>query len=120
MASFKKQFMDILMSKYEMRTLELGNRAVPVFSRHFNDIMKDFDYEKIIKSEHLTGKVKPVAIVQYFVYVHGDNEMDSYVPLVAFIWSWGGPWAYVHNMKWPECSESGSVNIQLIKWSANL
>lgn len=115
MASYKRQFMDVLMSNYEMHTINIGGRDVPIFSRHFNDIMANFDYQKIIRENGLTGHTKPQAIVQYFIPVENQN-----VPVVAFIWSWGGPWAYVHNMQWESCSESGGVNLNVIIYSSKL
>ena len=114
--SFEKQYMEVL-TRYASNKIKINGKEIPVYSNYFDDLMNIVDIEKIIKDNKLTGKCSPLAIVQYFTIAPWDGMV---IPMIAFIWSWGGPWAYVYNIKFPELSESGSVSYDRILDSALL
>ena len=115
--SYKKQFMDVLDKVSKEYMLKLPDYEIPIYTVNKNAILRNVDIPSIIKSEGLKGKTKPIAIIQYALEIPWTGNMG---PMLAFVFSWGGPWAYVYNVQFPNCSEYGSVGLYLIKGSAGL
>lgn len=108
--SYKNIAMQIL-KDYPSQSILINNKEISVYSFNMQDTL-NIGLEQIIKENGLKGKTFPIAIVQYNTYIPWTNNVG---PMVAFIWSWGGPWAYIHNIQFPDCSESGSVPLNRVK-----
>ena len=109
--SYKKETMELLNALSEEHFVAINGIQVPVYSKNFPLLVNTINLQEIVRNEHLSGKTKPVAIIQYGTI----NPMDmSIIPMVAFVWSWGGPWAFIYNIQYPSWSESGSVPLHRV------
>lgn len=113
--SYKKEVMDILQMGYSKTITKINGVDVEVYCAHKE--FEHFNFDEVAKREGLKGKTKPVCIIQYFTVAPWAGRV---IPMIAFIWSWGGPWAYVYNINYPELSESGSVPMERLRQSANI
>ena len=102
--SYKKEVLQLL-RKYPNTIVNINSKDIPVYSYNLQEL-SNINLEDILKKEKLSGKTFPVAIVQYNTFIPWTNNVG---PMIAFIWSWGGPWAFIYNVQFPDCSESGSV-----------
>lgn len=102
--SYKNIAMQIL-KEYPTQKININNKEVDVYSFNMQETINS-NLKQIIETNSLKGKTFPIAIVQYNTYIPWTHDIG---PMIAFIWSWGGPWAYIHNVQFPDCSESGSV-----------
>ncbi len=115
--SYKTEFMEVLTKGYKKYTIKVNGNDVDLFTNHYDDIVSNIDLDSIVINEGLKGKTKPIAIVQYFTVAPWEYNP---IPMIAFIWSWGGPWAYIHNILYEDYSESGSVPYNRVVQSMNI
>lgn len=108
--SYKNETMQILQN-YPNSVINVDGKEIPVYSYNLQEI-GHIDLHSIIKEEKLSGKTFPVAIIQYNTYIPWTDNIG---PMIAFIWSWGGPWAFIYNVQFPDYSESGSVPLRRLK-----
>lgn len=115
--------MDVLESKCRKSIITFNKSDIPIYTVNEQFLFRSVDLARIIKEERLTGKTKPVAIIQYATIYPGVDESKLFynlkdsdiMPMIAFVWSWGGPWAYIYNVQYPSWSESGSVPYHRVK-----
>lgn len=108
--SYKKDTLALL-ANYPTVKITVNNKEIDVYSYNLKEILA-LGLGAIIAKEGLSGKTFPVAIVQYNTFIPWTNNVG---PMIAFIWSWGGPWAFIYNVQFPDCSESGSVPLNRLK-----
>ena len=121
--SFKKEFMDVLGHRSLEYKITVGSNQIPLYTVNKDILTANVDIQSIIKCAKLSGKTKPIAIIQYAIPYPGTEQSyalpiineDQLLPMLAFIWSWGGPWAYVYNIQYPSWSEYGSVPFHRVK-----
>lgn len=110
--SYKKEYISILEKISKEYKVVINNTEIPLYTVNKDYLLCNIDLQQVANHAGLKGKTKPIAIVQYGTI----NPMDGTIlPLIAFIWSWGGPWAFVYNIQYPSWSESGSVPYNRIK-----
>lgn len=115
--SYKSLFMSILAKGYKKYIVSINNNDVELYTNHYDELMNSINLDDIAKENGLKGKMKPTAIIQYFTIAPWDSKL---IPMVAFVWSWGGPWAYIYNINYPELSESGSVPLNRVAQSIEI
>ena len=116
--SYKKEFMEQL-NKMEKHVENIKGKSVEIYCPcgQYQAYSSMVNCNKIIDDNRLKGNTFPQAILCYYTVAPWDG---SILPMVAFVWSWGGPSAYIHNVFNPELSEYGSVPFIRIKQTANL
>lgn len=110
--SYKQATLAILKNVSVEYMVSLSCGVIPVYTVNRDIMFGVIDFEKIISDAKLKGKTKPIAIIQYATVLPGTNTL---IPMIAFVWSWGGPWAYIYNPQFPSWSEAGSVPLQRLQ-----
>lgn len=109
--SYKKETLELL--KYtNVYEIKLGDTIIPLYTDNIESLLNNVDIARIIEENGLKGKTKPIAIIQYVTYI---PWIDNIGPMLAFVWSWGGPWAFIYNIRFPDCSETGSLPLNRLK-----
>ena len=101
----EKQYERVLKNNYKKYNIEINGVSTGVYTNHLFDIVKNVDLSGIALSAGLTGDMKPLCLINYFITA-SDGSME---PVIAFIWSWSGPWAYIYNIKKPDKSNTDAV-----------
>ena len=108
--SYEKEFIEMLNSNCKSYEITLNGKPV-IFYTNNKSIIDDYvNLQSICSEEGLRGKTQPKVVVQYVLRTYGETFV-----MIAFIWSWGGPWAFVYNCNDTNCSESGSIQLSTVQ-----
>jgi len=107
----KDNYIKILRENYKRYFALINGKKTELLTNHLFDITKQLNLDTIAINAGLTDKMYPLCVVQYFE----ENEETLPEPVIAFIWSWDGPWAYIHYINHPEKDTTDIVALELLE-----
>jgi hypothetical protein len=112
----KDNYIKTLRENYKRHFVAINGKKTELLTNHLFDIIKYLNLDTIAINAGLTDKMHPLCVVQYFE----ENGVNLPEPVIAFIWSWDGPWAYIHYINHPEKDTTDIVALELLESTAKV
>ena len=114
LVNLENDYKNILKEKYKRYIIDINGVKTDIYTNHLFDIVKKVDLNQIAINAGLIDSMNPLCIVQYFV----EDENGKTEPVIAFVWSWAGPWAFVYKVNKPEESSTDTLFIEYFEKAA--